>query len=69
MDIIPLILYIVTFLFFGICGALVRHNYDLLGYALLFPAYYALQSYAAWKGLYQLFTKPHYWEKTEHGLW
>ena len=69
IDILPLLLYIATFLFLGICGALVRHNYDLLGYALLFPAYYALQSYAAWKGLYQLFTKPHYWEKTQHGLW
>jgi cellulose synthase/poly-beta-1,6-N-acetylglucosamine synthase-like glycosyltransferase len=67
--IIPLILHTVVFLFFGICGAMVRHNYDLLSYTLLLPAYYALQSYAAWKGLYQLFTKPHYWEKTEHGLW
>ena len=69
LDIIPLLLYIATFLFLGICGALVRRNYDLLGYALLFPVYYALQSYAAWKGFYQLFTKPHYWEKTQHGLW
>jgi len=69
ISIIPLLLYTVIFLFFGICGAMVRHNYDLLSYTLLLPAYYALQSYAAWKGLYQLFTKPHYWEKTEHGLW
>jgi len=66
---IPLILYVAAFLFFGVCGAIVRHNYDLLNYALLLPGYYALQSYAAWKGVYQLFTKPHYWEKTEHGLW
>ena len=69
INIIPLILYFVVFLFLGICGAIVRHNYDLLSYALLLPSYYALQSYAAWKGLYQLFTNPHYWEKTEHGLW
>lgn len=68
-NIISLILYMATFLFLGICGALVRRNYDLLGYSLLLPAYYALQSYAAWKGFYQLFTKPHYWEKTQHGLW
>lgn len=25
-------------------------------------------SFAAWKGAIQLITKPHYWEKTEHGL-
>lgn len=68
INIIPLISYIVAFLLFGICGAIVRHNYDLLSYALLLPCYYALQSYAAWKGLYQLFTTPHYWEKTKHGL-
>ncbi|MBV6399873.1 MAG: hypothetical protein CNIPEHKO_00150 [Anaerolineales bacterium] len=66
---IPMLIYVSTILFWGICGALVRRNYDLLGCVLLFPAYYAFQSYAAWKGLYQLFTKPHYWEKTQHGLW
>ena len=69
IDIIPLLLYVATLLFWGICGAFARRNYDLLCYVVLFPAYYALQSYAAWKGLYQLFTKPHYWEKTQHGLW
>jgi hypothetical protein len=25
-------------------------------------------SIGAWLGFYQLFTKPFYWEKTEHGL-
>jgi hypothetical protein len=25
-------------------------------------------SIGAWVGFYQLFTKPFYWEKTEHGL-
>jgi glycosyltransferase XagB len=62
------VLYFMICLSFGVFGAIVRHNYDLLPYALLMPIYYALQSYAAWKGLYQLFTKPHYWEKTDHGL-
>ena len=28
----------------------------------------ALISLAAWKGLWQLIFKPHYWEKTVHGL-
>ena len=32
------------------------------------PIYWGLMSIAAWKGFYQLFTKPFYWEKTEHGL-
>jgi len=36
--------------------------------ALLSPAYWVLISLAAWKGIWQLLTKPHYWEKTVHGL-
>ena len=35
---------------------------------LIVPAYWVLMSVAAWKGFIQLFTKPFYWEKTEHGL-
>jgi glycosyltransferase XagB len=39
----------------------------LLPFALLMPLYWVLISIGAWKGLLQLFTNPHYWEKTEHG--
>ena len=35
---------------------------------LVVPAYWVLMSVAGWKGFIQLFTKPFYWEKTEHGL-
>jgi hypothetical protein len=36
--------------------------------ALLSPAWWMLESLAAYKGLWQLFFKPFYWEKTDHGL-
>jgi cellulose synthase/poly-beta-1,6-N-acetylglucosamine synthase-like glycosyltransferase len=36
--------------------------------ALLSPLYWVLISIAAWKGVWQLLVKPHYWEKTVHGL-
>ncbi len=36
--------------------------------ALISPIYWILISIAAWKGLWQLIWKPHYWEKTVHGL-
>jgi hypothetical protein len=42
-----------------------------LGYLLLAvasPVYWVLISVGAWKGLLQLMRRPHYWEKTEHGL-
>lgn len=36
--------------------------------ALLVPFYWVLISLAAWKGFLQLFLRPFYWEKTNHGL-
>ncbi len=34
----------------------------------LTPVYWFLLSLAAWRALFQLLSKPQYWEKTEHGL-
>jgi glycosyltransferase XagB len=45
-----------------------RKNYELMPYALLNPLYWLLHSIAAYKALGQLFTKPFYWEKTQHGI-
>ena len=45
-----------------------RKLYTLLPYAFLNPVYWILHSIAAYKALWQLFTKPYYWEKTQHGL-
>jgi cellulose synthase/poly-beta-1,6-N-acetylglucosamine synthase-like glycosyltransferase len=45
-----------------------RKNYELLPSALLNPLYWMLHSIAAYKALGQLFTKPFYWEKTQHGI-
>ncbi len=67
-ELISLVFSIFTCFYFGLCGALVRGNYDLAKYVLLTPLYGALQSVAAWKGCFQLLTKPHHWEKTTHGL-
>ncbi len=36
--------------------------------ALLSPLYWVLITLGAWKGFLQLLTRPHYWEKTLHGL-
>jgi hypothetical protein len=45
-----------------------RRHAALLPYALTVPGYWALQSVAAYKGLWQLITNPFYWEKTAHGI-
>ena len=36
--------------------------------AIVSPLYWVLISLAAWKGFIQLLNRPHYWEKTDHGL-
>ena len=41
---------------------------DLSPYGLGVTVYWAMISIAAWRGLCQLIRRPHYWEKTAHGL-
>ena len=43
-------------------------SYSLIRYGLLTPLYWVFMSIAAYKALFQLFAKPFYWEKTQHGL-
>ena len=57
-----------AFVYLNVAGALQRGEFGLVRTALVSPLYWALMSYAAWKGFLQLFTNPFYWEKTEHGL-
>ena len=35
---------------------------------ILLPLYYALGSYASWRGLIELCTRPFHWQKTQHGV-
>jgi cellulose synthase/poly-beta-1,6-N-acetylglucosamine synthase-like glycosyltransferase len=49
-------------------GAFRRHRYRLVIWAMLNPVYWLLHAVAAYKALWQLVTRPHYWEKTLHGL-
>ena len=57
-----------AFIYANMLGCCRRGYYDLVKYALIVPPYWALMSVAAWKALWQLIVKPHYWEKTKHGL-
>lgn len=45
-----------------------RKYYNLLPYAFLNPIYWLLHSIASYKALFELFTKPFYWQKTQHGI-
>jgi len=45
-----------------------RKYFELTPWALTVPLYWMLQSWAGYKGLWQLVHNPFYWEKTDHGL-
>lgn len=54
-------------IYFGIVAALKRRYLDLVPTGLMQPFYWVLHAIAAYKALWQLIARPHYWEKTEHG--
>ena len=57
-----------VFSYLCVAGSMQRGLHHLVRYALFSPIYWGLMSIGAWMGLIQLFTKPFYWEKTDHGL-
>jgi len=57
-------LYIYNYL---VASAKKEHDSNLK-FGLLMPFYWVFISVAAWYGGIQLLLKPHYWEKTKHGL-
>ena len=57
-----------AFSYLAVAGSMQRGLHHLVRYALFSPIYWGLMSIGAWMGLIQLFTKPFYWEKTDHGL-
>jgi cellulose synthase/poly-beta-1,6-N-acetylglucosamine synthase-like glycosyltransferase len=56
------------FIYLNLAGSYRRGYHELTRFALLSPLYWFLMSLAAWKAMWQLVTKPYYWEKTIHGL-
>ena len=57
-----------TVIYLNALSARTMDRPDLLGTALLSPAYWAMMSLAGAKAAWQLVVKPSYWEKTTHGL-
>ncbi len=55
-------------IYVSMMGAFKRRRYGLVLWGLANPLYWLLHSIAAYKALWQLVVKPHYWEKTAHGL-
>jgi cellulose synthase/poly-beta-1,6-N-acetylglucosamine synthase-like glycosyltransferase/glycosyltransferase involved in cell wall biosynthesis len=56
------------FLFYYMVGCARRGQWDMLRYIFFTPWYWLIVSIAAFKAGLQLISRPHYWEKTVHGL-
>lgn len=56
------------FIYMTLVAGLKRNYFSLTPYALTVPFYWLLNSVGAYKGLWQLISKPFYWEKTVHGI-
>jgi len=55
-------------IYVSMLAAAKRRYFWLVPVALMAPAYWMLQAVAAYKALWQLVTRPFYWEKTTHGI-
>ncbi|MBP7842386.1 glycosyltransferase [Candidatus Woesebacteria bacterium] len=56
------------FMYYYMIGIAKREHWATMKFVFLVPIYWLLASVAALIALYQLIVKPHYWEKTIHGL-
>ncbi len=56
------------FLYYYLIGCAKRQHWDLMKYVYLVPFYWLCISIAALRAVFQLVFKPHFWEKTHHGL-
>lgn len=57
-----------AFAYYLVTGAMILGHHRNAKWMLLAPLYWLLMSCAAWKAALQLVARPHYWEKTAHGL-
>jgi glycosyltransferase XagB len=58
----------ILYILFHIGAAIKSGKRHLILPSFVIPLYWGLISFAAWKGMIQLITRPFYWEKTRHGI-
>src|SRR3989344_2490887 len=56
------------YIYYYMIGASKRGYDSLVKYVFLVPFYWLGMSLAAWKAVYEIIVRPHYWYKTAHGL-
>jgi len=68
MAVISLVFGNFLFLYYYMIGCARREQWALMKYVFLIPVYWLMISIAGFMAFFQLIFKPHYWEKTVHGL-
>ncbi len=68
MAVVSLVFGNFLYLYYYMIGCAKRKHFWLIKYVFAVPFYWLMVSIAAAIAAYQLFVKPHYWEKTNHGL-
>jgi cellulose synthase/poly-beta-1,6-N-acetylglucosamine synthase-like glycosyltransferase len=56
------------YIYLYLLACMKRKKYHLLPWTVLIPFYWLLMSIAALYAIFELLVKPHYWQKTIHGL-
>lgn len=56
------------YLYYYMVGCARREYHGITKYIFLVPLYWLGMSLAAWRAVYEVVVKPHYWSKTQHGL-
>ena len=62
-----ILLYNLSNIFMSMVAGIKRKFSKLYIFLPLVPIYWMLHSFAAFIGLFEVITKPHYWAKTTHG--
>ncbi|MCH7951804.1 glycosyltransferase [Patescibacteria group bacterium] len=68
MAVLSLVFGNFMYLYNYMIGCAKRGHWSIIKYVFLIPFYWLMVSSAAAIAVYQLATKPHFWEKTHHGL-
>jgi glycosyltransferase involved in cell wall biosynthesis/O-antigen/teichoic acid export membrane protein len=68
MGVFSLIVGNFLYLYYYMVGCVKRGHDSLIKYVFFVPFYWLAISAAAWRGVYEIIVKPHYWAKTVHGL-
>jgi cellulose synthase/poly-beta-1,6-N-acetylglucosamine synthase-like glycosyltransferase len=66
LDIVNILGGYIAFLLIGWRTLSLRENVGFPKVVLFTPVYWVLLSFAAWRALWQLYRRPHHWEKTPH---